>query len=206
MSASAPQPSGLHEKTLPLPETGGSRGNEVLTSINAAVLVVLLLVQGVTILSLDSMIHIHLFVGVVLLGPVVLKLASTGYKFLRYYSGARAYREQGPPPPILRAIAPVFVLATIALFGSGVVMLLNGSGGLNGVHQVSFVLWLACLAVHVVLNGREVLQRVRSEWITHARSRLPGAELRAALLLSSLLGGVLLALSVMSKISGWDAG
>jgi hypothetical protein len=70
------------------------------------VLVALLAVQLLTVLALDSMIRVHLFVGVVLLGPVALKLATTGYRVLRYYAGAREYREKGPPPTLLRAIAP----------------------------------------------------------------------------------------------------
>lgn len=187
--------------------SGGSAGNEVLTSVNAVVLALLLIVQGLTVLALDGMIQIHLFVGVVLLGPIALKLTSTGYKFVRYYSGAREYRLQGPPPTLLRVIAPIFVVATLGLFGSGVTMLLDGeaSDTLLTLHVVSFWTWLACLAIHVAFNLREVVSRVRSEWLDHAKARLPGAELRAALLLGSLLGGFLLALSALSKITGWDA-
>lgn len=189
------------------PRFGGSRGNEILTGVNAVVLSILLAVQGVTVLALDGMIHIHLFVGVVLLGPVALKLASTGYRFARYYAGAREYRAAGPPPPLLRAVAPIFVAATVGLFASGVVMLLKGttSGGMGSVHVVSFWVWLACLGVHVAFNGREVLRIIRSHWLGRGRERVAGAQLRAVLLLGSLLGGVLLALSVLSKISGWDA-
>ena len=190
------------------PRLGGSRGNEILTSLNAVVLIVLIAVQGITVLALDSMIHIHLFVGVVLLGPVLLKLASTGYRFARYYSGAREYRAEGPPPTLLRVIAPVFVAATCGLFASGVVMLLDGEGSdsLNAVHVTSFWIWVGCLALHVLLNGREVISRVRSEWLTGVRSRLPGAELRAALVFASLLGGILLAISLVSKITGFQGG
>lgn len=190
------------------PRFGGSRGNEILTSLNAVVLIVLIAVQGITVLALDSMIHIHLFVGVVLLGPVLLKLASTGYRFARYYAGAREYRAEGPPPMLLRVTAPVFVAATCGLFASGVAMLLDGEGSdsLNAVHVTSFWIWVACLALHVLLNGREVIARVRSEWLAGVRSRLPGAELRAGLVLASVLGGVLLAISLASKITGFQGG
>jgi hypothetical protein len=44
---------------------------------------------------------------------------------------------------------------------------------------------------------------VRSHWLAHARERVAGAELRAALVLGSLLGGVLLAIALLSKITGW---
>jgi hypothetical protein len=193
----------VHRRT-PRRRLGGSRGNEILTSVNAAVLVVLIAVQGVTILALDSLIHVHLFVGVVLLGPVLLKLTSTGYRFARYYAGAREYRAAGAPPTVLRAVAPVFVLATIGLFGSGVALLLQGEGGgiAGALHVTSFWVWLACLALHVALNGREVLSVMRAA-LTSRRERLAGAQLRAALVLGSLLGGILLAISLVSKITGW---
>jgi hypothetical protein len=187
---------------------GGSRGNEILTSVNAAVLVALLAVQLVTVLALDSMIRVHLFVGVVLLGPVALKLATTGYRFLRYYTGAREYREKGPPPALLRAIAPVFVAATIGLFATGVMMLIDGQGEgtVRGLHLASFWVWIGCCAVHVAFNGREVLHNLHGEWFSQARARIAGAQVRAALVLGSILGGVLVALALASKLTGYEMG
>ena len=183
-------------------DLGGSRGNQLLTSINAAVLVVLLAVQGATLLALGDLMPVHLFVGVVLLGPVALKLASTGYRVVRYYTGAAEYREAGPPPMVLRVIAPVFVLATIGLFGSGLAMLLDGtdSSPASGIHGTSVWIWGACLGVHALFNAREMIEAFRS-----GRHRAAGAELRAALVLGSLLGGLALALALLSKISGFES-
>ena len=56
-----------------------------------------ILVIGVTILRIGQLISVHLFVGFLLVGPVSLKLASTGYRFVRYYSGERTYRRKRPP-------------------------------------------------------------------------------------------------------------
>ena len=187
---------------------GGSRGNEILTSVNAAVLIALLAVQLLTVVALDSMIRVHLFVGVVLLGPVALKLATTGYRFLRYYTGARAYREKGPPPTLLRAIAPLFVAATVGLFATGVIMLIDGQseGALRGLHVASFWVWIGCFAVHAAFNGREVLRNLHAEWSSRARAQIAGAQVRTALVLASTLGGVLVALALASKISGYQMG
>jgi hypothetical protein len=189
-------------------ELGGSRGNEILTSVNAVVLIALIGAQLVTLLALDSMIRVHLFVGVVLLGPVALKLATTGYRFVRYYAGASEYRQKGPPPTVLRVIAPVLVAATIGLFAGGVAMLVTGDGGgvAQSVHVTSFWVWLCCLAVHVVLNARELVTNMRAEWFARARARIAGAEVRAALVLASILGGVLLAIALVSKITGFETG
>ena len=61
-----------------------------------------------------------MFIGLVLIPPVVLKLASTGYRFVRYYTGARGHRAKGPPPAPLRALAPLLVATTLAIFATGV--------------------------------------------------------------------------------------
>jgi hypothetical protein len=77
---------------------GGTEGNEILTSATAAVLTVLLVAEGITILRMGGLVSAHMFIGMLLIPPVLLKLASTGYRFIRYYTGARIYREKGPPP------------------------------------------------------------------------------------------------------------
>ncbi len=56
---------------------GGTDGNERLTGSTGAVLIALLAVEGVTILSLNSLLSLHVFIGVVLIPPVLLKLSTT---------------------------------------------------------------------------------------------------------------------------------
>ena len=51
---------------------GGTDGNELLTSLTGAVLIVLLAVIGVTILQMRPLLSVHLFVGMLLIGPVAL--------------------------------------------------------------------------------------------------------------------------------------
>src|ERR1700685_2891935 len=102
---------------------GGTAGNERLTAVTGAVLIVLLAVIGVTIISLSQLLWVHLFVGVLLIGPLMLKLASTGYRFVRYYTRDAAYRHVGPPALPLRLIAPIVVLSTVVVFASGVALL-----------------------------------------------------------------------------------
>src|ERR1700722_19653051 len=89
---------------------GGTDGNEQLTAMTGAILIVLLAVIGVTILRMGQLISVHLFVGLLLLGPVALKVGSTGYRFVRYYTRDPAYRRKGPPETLLRVIAPIVVL------------------------------------------------------------------------------------------------
>src|SRR5579859_3010772 len=94
---------------------GGSAGNERLTAAAGAILILLLAVIGVTILRIHGLLWVHLFVGMLLIGPLALKLASSGYRFARYYTGSASYREKGPPPLVLRLIAPMVVVSTVVV-------------------------------------------------------------------------------------------
>jgi hypothetical protein len=117
------------------------------------VLLVLLAVIGVTILRKSQLISVHLFVGLLLIGPVALKMASTGYRFIRYYTGAPAYRREGPPLLPLRLIAPIVVITTVLVFASGIVLLFEGPahrGPWASVHKVSFIVWLVFTSLHVL--------------------------------------------------------
>ena len=86
----------------------------------------LLAALGVTIVRIGQMLDAHMFIGMLLLGPVALKMGSTGYRFVRYYAGNAAYRIKGPPPIELRLLAPFVVVLTVAVFGTGVALLLVG--------------------------------------------------------------------------------
>src|SRR5207247_4586033 len=57
---------------------GGSDGNEQLTAIVATLLLVLLAIEGATLLNLQSLLTMHAFVGMLLIPVVALKVASTG--------------------------------------------------------------------------------------------------------------------------------
>ena len=88
---------------------GGTDGNEQLTTVTGLILIVLLAAIGFTIPQLRQFIWMHLFVGFLLIGPVLLKVAATGYRFVRYYAHDPAYRSKGPPEIVLRLIAPIVV-------------------------------------------------------------------------------------------------
>jgi hypothetical protein len=61
-------------------------GNERLTALAGAVLLVLIVVELVTVPTLHALLSAHVFVGVLLVGPLAVKTASTGYRFVRYYA------------------------------------------------------------------------------------------------------------------------
>jgi hypothetical protein len=206
--------------------SGGTAGNERLTVHTGLLLVVLFAALGVTIVGIGRLLWLHLFLGLLLLGPVALKLASTGYRFMRYYTADRAYRAKGPPLPLLRGLAPIVVLLTVAVFGTGIALLLLGPSSrqpLGELHKVSFIAWIVMTAAHVlghvpetadVLSGavrtrREVFasagaapsgDRRRS---ATAPATLPGGRARAAALLVSLVGGLAIAIALIGQYSVW---
>lgn len=137
---------------------GRSDRNARLTGTTAVVLFCLLVLEGGTILFIRPLLSLHEFIGVVLIPPIALKLASTGWRFARYYLRDTDFVEAGPPHLLLRMTAPFLVLSTLAVFGTGVAMLLLGpsSQGLIGLHKASFIVWFVATAVHVLGHIRRV--------------------------------------------------
>lgn len=176
----------------------GPPGNERLTSSTGLVLVVLLAVETLTTLALRSYLSVHIFLGLVLLPPIGLKLASTGWRFVRYYTRVEHYRLHGPPRALLRALAPLLVASTLSLFGSGVALIAvgNGGGALRTLHTLSFIVWGPLMGVHVVAYLKRALRRGSADWRRQAEVVVAGARSRRALLLGSLVAGAILALSV----------
>jgi hypothetical protein len=132
---------------------GGTEGNERLTYATGAMLLVLLAAIGVTIVRIGQLLAEHLFLGMLLVPPVLLKMSSTGYRFARYYTGNLRYREEGPPELALRVLAPMVVLSTLVVFISGIVLLFAGPSSRQTVypiHKDSFFVWLALMALHVL--------------------------------------------------------
>ena len=84
----------------------GVESNARLTGSTAAVLLVLLAAEGVTVLRVGALLTPHVFIGMLLIPPVLLKIGSTGWRFVRYYRGSPAYRRKGPPPPFCASSVP----------------------------------------------------------------------------------------------------
>ena len=183
---------------------GGVEVNELLTSSAAALLTILLLAEGATIINVRGLLTAHMFIGLALIPPVLLKLASTGYRFARYYTSAPAYREKGPPPLLLRVLAPVLVASTAMIFATGVWLLLLGhrSDQVLMLHKVAFFVWSGVFAVHFLAH----LPRVGRSLGAAARTRAAGSWLSATLVAVSLGAGVALALALLSHITGWHGG
>jgi hypothetical protein len=185
----------------------GVTGNARLTAATAVVLLVLLAAEGATIPWIGSLRGPHIFIGMLLLGPVALKQASTGYRFLRYYAGTPAYLRKGPPPVALRLLAPGVVVTTVALFGTGVALLVAGpeNDTLSFLHKLSFIAWFAFMALHVLGHLLELPRLASADWRRAAPpvARVAGAGRRFLLLAGALAAGLALAFVGLALSGPW---
>jgi hypothetical protein len=188
-------------------DLAGADGNGRLTATTGTLLTLLLLLEGFTILDVRGYITLHTAVGLILVGPVALKCGSTVYRFARYYTGHAEYVRKGPPHLVLRLIGPFVVLSTVAVLGSGVVLLIDKGRSDTWVtlHQASFFVWIALMAVHFLGHlvpaaaetGRELRRR------TGDPTRR-GKALRWTAVTISLLVGVGLATAFTPGASAWQ--
>ena len=181
-------------------EDSGVEANERLTALTGGVLFVLLGLIGITVLSVRSLLPQHLLLGFALIPPLGLKMASTGYRFVRYYLGDPAYRRAGPPQLYLRLLAPVVVLSTLGLFVTGLELWFFGLqfGSLwVAAHKVMFLMWLPATAIHVLAYSSKTSKAVADEFAS------PGASPFAtrSLVVGSLVAGAVLAAASLTYAS-----
>ena len=181
---------------------GGNEGNARLTAATAAILLVLLAGEGATIPFVRQLMTWHVFLGLLLVPPVLVKMASVGWRFMRYYGGHEKYVAQGPPHPLLRfLVGPVTLVTTVTLFGTGILIAYERphSGLLIGLHKASFVIWFFAMSLHVLAHTRtmwEYAKRAR-------RHRLAGRALRDGLIVASLAAGIALAVLALPQAHAW---
>jgi hypothetical protein len=175
----------------------GVESNTRLTAGLGALLFVLLAGEGLTVVSVRSLLTAHVVIGMVLIPPVLLKIGSTGWRFVRYYTDSPDYRLKGPPPLLLRVLGPVVVLLTVILLGSGVALVFGSHGWRHQlllVHKASFVLWFGAMTIHVLGHVLETARLAPLDWARRTRSEVQGASARQWAVAASLAGGALLGL------------
>lgn len=190
----------------PRPDLSGPEGNARLTGSTAAVLFVLLAAEGITILSIRGLLTEHVFIGLLVVPPVLLKTGSTMWRFARYYRGDPAFRRKGPPPALLRLLGPFVVLLTLAVLATGVALLLASPAlrpPLLFLHKASFVLWLLAMTVHVLGHLADTARLAPGDWMRRTRRDVAGAGLRQWAIAVSLVCGLLLALMLAGRTAPW---
>lgn len=184
----------------------GPEANARLTASIAVVLLVLLAAEGVTILRIRALLTPHVFIGMLIVPPVLLKMGSTIWRFARYYLGDPAYRHRGPPLPIFRLIGPVVVVLTLAVFATGIALLLGPRSWRSEMlllHKDSFIVWFAVMTVHVLGHVTDTTRFAPRDWLRHSRRQVNGAGARQWALAASLALGLIWALIVVRRVGPW---
>jgi hypothetical protein len=172
----------------------GVEANARLTGYAAMVLLIPLAAEVVT--GIHPGLLAHGLIGFLLVPPVLVKLGSVGYRFVRYYAGDPGYRAAGPPEPFMRVMGPALVLLTVALFATGIELWLFGFRfGYQWLtwHEAAFVLWFLAMMVHVLAY----LRRAPALAVADSRDHLPGASARRSLVVASLLLGAALVVAML---------
>ncbi len=180
----------------------GVEANARLTGSSAAVLLLLLAAEGLTIPFIQRLLTAHVVIGMVLVPPVLVKLGSTGYRFVRYYTGKPAYVKKGPPPALLRLVGPFVVVLTLALFGSGIALLfaaVQWRSDLMFLHKATFVLWFGAMTIHVLSHLSDTAKLAPRDWYGRTRREIAGTRSRQWLLVVSVALGILLGMLLAAR-------
>jgi hypothetical protein len=193
----------------------GPAGNERLTALAGAVLLVGFAAEGITILSLQRLLYWHFFIGLLLIGPVMLKIGSTVYRFTRYYTGHPGYVRKGPPAPLLRVLGPLVMGSSVAVLGTGVLLGLLGrrsslASPVLTLHKLSFVGWFAVMSIHVLAYVWRLPRLIGADLpgagYRRAAAVLRGRGWRWALLAGCVVAGLLIALAGSRQAASWQHG
>jgi len=201
-----------------LPHTGGPAGNARLTAWIGLGLLIAFLAKLVTLLDVTGLISWHIVIGVLLVPPALVKTATTGWRILRYYTGNGAYRQAGPPPLLLRLLGPVVVLTTLAVLGSGLVLIAVGPDATFAplltvagqqiswltVHQVTFIAWGVATGLHVLAR---TVPAARLALASESRpSRVAGTLARSLTLLATVVLAIVAVIVILRLSGAWTGG
>ena len=171
-------PSGSGPITDTEGDAPGVAANARITGTMGATLFVLFALEGLTVLAhVRGVLSTHVFLGMLLVPPVLVKTASTSYRIVQYYRGDPNYVRKGPPPLLLRLLGPFVIATTFLVIGTGVVLLLAGPDNhlLSAAHKASFILWFGAMTIHVLGHLRETPALAGADYRPRSRP-VPGAD------------------------------
>jgi hypothetical protein len=204
-----PQAKATHAKASP---RYGPEGNERLTAITGGLLLVLFAAEGVTILSIGGLLYWHYFIGLLLLGPICVKIGSTVYRFARYYTRQPEYVRRGPPAPLLRLLGPFVILTTVGVMATGVALGLEKSESYHGIpvlflHKASFVLWAGVMTIHVLAYVWRLPRLIAAEFQApraySVAARVGGRSTRWSLIAVAIGAGLIAATAGAHLADSW---
>lgn len=203
-----------HRDDPALPRSGGPAGNAQLTAWLGLSLLVLFIGELATLIDVRQLISWHIAIGILLVPPALAKTATTGWRIVRYYTGARPYHQGGPPPLLLRMLGPLVVLTTLALLGTGIAVIALGPTSafetlftvagqrvsVLTMHQGFTVVWAVATGLHVLAR---FVPALRSATGRMPGPRPDGSAARGVTLVLTIASGVVAALLVLQLTGTW---
>jgi hypothetical protein len=189
-----------HRRHLPaVRQPSRVEANARLTGAAGIVILILLTAELVSVvLGAASVLSLHVAIGLILVPPVLVKLASTTWRMVNYYLGAAAYVHRGPPPAPARVLGPILSLAIVLVLISGIVLLL-GPSSLHRtalqVHKVAFYLALLLIVAHLAMHLTKAIRLTARDWLNRRGATLL-TRARWTAIIGSVLIGALLALTL----------
>ncbi|MDT5031352.1 MAG: hypothetical protein QOC94_1523 [Actinoplanes sp.] len=198
-----------------LPGAGGPAGNARLTAWTGVLLFVLFVAELVTLIDVRQLIGWHLVIGTLLVPPALLKTGTTGWRIVGYYTGRRPYRDAGPPPLLLRILGPLVVAGTLAVLGSGLLLILLGPNTSRRtlldvlgqridtvtIHQATFAVWAVVTGLHTLARLVPAIRLTVAP--TRAGRPVPGRGRRVGVVVVTVGIAAVSAALVLSTAGAW---
>jgi hypothetical protein len=198
-----------------LPGAGGPAGNARLTAWTGVMLFVLFLTELITLIDVRQLISWHLVIGTLLVPPALLKTGTTGWRIVGYYTGRRPYRDAGPPPMLLRILGPLVVAGTLAVLGTGLLLILLGPDTSRRtlldvlgqrvdtvtIHQATFAVWAVVTGLHTLARLGPAIRLTVAP--AQAGEPVPGRVRRVTVLIATVSIAAVSAALVWSAAGSW---
>jgi hypothetical protein len=180
----------------------GIRGNSRLTAVTGFVLLLLLAAEGITVPFTGPLRQPHVFIGLMLVPLFALKVASTSWKIVRYYSGDPEYVREGAPPIWRRLLGPLVIGSTLSVLatGTGLILLHPRLEWLGTAHLASFLVWFPLMTLHVLAHALRTARRLGFERAALGH-RSGGAWVRAGSVVVSVVVGIPLGFLALQWLS-----
>jgi hypothetical protein len=119
---------------------------------------------------------------------------------IRYYTNNPAYRREGPPRMFPRSLAPLVAGSTVALFGSGVGLIVAGphSQLFRAVHSAGFALFLLVVGAHALAHLPRLRRFALADWM---RGRAQGHLLRRGAVAFAVVSGGASAVAALQTLA-----
>lgn len=181
-------------------------GNLILTSHAGLIVLFALVLLYLSGLAFTPLRPVHFALGFALIPILVVKLASTAWRAIGYYSHRGEYRSAGPPWLLPRVIAVPLAVAAVLATVSGVVLWSEGTdhGTWAAIHTDSVIALGVIVLIHLAVYLRKAL-RASAKSLTATAVNRPERVIIWALLAALVAGAIATGLEPTWNPSGSQA-